>query len=216
MSDENVIDTKYIYFVRHGETRSNLEQLVQPPTSELNETGFSQAERMAGRGGGLDVSVVISSEFKRAWQTADVIAARNGWRHETSSLFHEVLRPSVFSGLPRTDPAYQEYVKNWNDNVTDPTWHFSDEESVQDVFDRSREAVQFLKERPEPHILVVTHGLFLKYIVSDILLGPDADPRVRLRFHDKIYPTNTGLTIFKIQNGKWQMITWNDHAHLAD
>ncbi len=208
---------KRIYFVRHGETDANVAKTVQPPTQELNEKGLLQAEKIAERVSGLDVSVVISSDFVRAKRTAEIIAERNNLSHEVSPLLQEVANPTSLHGINRTEPEVLAYAKAFEANLADPNWHFEDAENVYDVLKRAALAVQFLESREESDILVVTHGLFLRTVVGYLLLGSEVSSEARVRFHDRLYSSNTGLTMFSVSDdNQWQMITWNDQAHLAE
>lgn len=92
--------TKHIYFVRHGQTKGNVEKLVQSPDDPLNENGLLQAARIAERSKNIDFQKIIASDYPRAQQTAQAIAEANGMQIETSPLFRERLGPSQFLDSP--------------------------------------------------------------------------------------------------------------------
>ena len=66
-----------LWLVRHGESTWNALGLVQgwadPPLSEVGEW---QAEQVAQRLAGVELAAVYSSTLQRAFQTAQIIAAR--------------------------------------------------------------------------------------------------------------------------------------------
>ncbi len=68
-----------LWLVRHGESTWNALGLVQgwadPP---LSEVGKWQAEQVAQRLAGVELAAVYSSTLQRAFQTAEMIAARLG------------------------------------------------------------------------------------------------------------------------------------------
>lgn len=64
----------HIYLVRHGETDWNTRMLFQGHTDiPLNKTGISQAKHIAGELKNKMIEAIISSDLKRAVQTADEI-----------------------------------------------------------------------------------------------------------------------------------------------
>ena len=63
------------YYVRHGETDSNLKNIVQGLLdTSLNKTGFKQAEEAARHIKDLPITTIITSPLKRARETAKIIA----------------------------------------------------------------------------------------------------------------------------------------------
>ncbi|HVX24181.1 MAG TPA: histidine phosphatase family protein [Candidatus Saccharimonadales bacterium] len=69
-----------LYFVRHGQTRANLEQIFdgQRQNMPLTAVGREQAHETAKRLADLSITRIISSDLKRAEETADIIAAELG------------------------------------------------------------------------------------------------------------------------------------------
>jgi hypothetical protein len=62
--------------------------------------------------------------------------------------------------------------------------------------------------------VVLTHGNFLRKLVLILMLGQDAS-KYWSEERSLLSTTNTGITLFRKLNGHWQLITWNDHAHLG-
>ena len=68
-----------VLLVRHGETDWNAQRRYQGQTDvPLNEAGRRQADALAERLAGEEISAVLSSDRQRARQTALAIAAPHG------------------------------------------------------------------------------------------------------------------------------------------
>lgn len=212
---------KKIYFVRHGSTSGNEEGGWQTFEHPLSETGRKQIKLLAERFIAIPVDVVIASDMARAFETGKAIAERIGKEVITSKLFHERHRPTAIRGKSKKDPEALKIhgvIKDIFMRAADE--HHSDEENFLDQRRRAGEAVRFLEGRPENHIVVATHGTFLRLILTHILLGPSFTPQEFMRIDDLFIMTNTGVTVFEYDpNSKetldgWLLITWNDKVHL--
>ena len=84
-----MMDTK-IYLVRHGETVDNARQIMQGQTQgALNERGREQARQVAVRLAAEAIDAVVSSDLRRAVQTAEIIAVPHGLPVLTTPLLRE-------------------------------------------------------------------------------------------------------------------------------
>lgn len=211
---------KRVYLVRHGQSEGNFEQKGQGPDVPLTEKGKEQAEFIAERCVRLPIECIISSTYARAQDTAAAIAKKTQKPFESSALFTEKRRPSEQVGLGWADEKFREIGKLVEENFATPDWRYSDEENFEDLKRRVREALAFLAQKSEEHILVVTHGLFLCILLSYVTFGEELTARECLRFIKRFYVENTGLTVFgydeKSQPNPWWVWVWNDHAHLAE
>jgi 2,3-bisphosphoglycerate-dependent phosphoglycerate mutase len=71
------------YFLRHGETESNRLQTIAGSTDvELNETGWAQARAAIECVRPLDITHVVSSDLRRARDTAATVAGALALPHE--------------------------------------------------------------------------------------------------------------------------------------
>jgi broad specificity phosphatase PhoE len=107
---------KTVYFVRHGETDNNAAKVYQDGFSKLSEKGKRQAEVVAERFTRIPVDVVISSDMDRALETAQFIAKRVDKELILSSLFREMLRPSVIWNRSHSDPEVKTIRQFTDDN----------------------------------------------------------------------------------------------------
>ena len=99
---------KTIHFVRHGESEGNVGEVWQNESALLTEHGREQAVLLARRLVSTPIDVIISSDMKRALQTADIIADHIKREVLHSPLFNERRRPSEQLGNLKSDEVSQE------------------------------------------------------------------------------------------------------------
>ena len=140
-----------LYLVRHGETVDNARQLMQGQTQgELNENGVLQAKALSEQWRNRVIDAVISSDLKRAVDTAAVIAAPHGLEVMTTSLLRE-RDWGDFTG------RYIPDLKNepWPENV----------ESLENLLSRAGEFIAYVKKTyPGKKVLAVGHGIINKAV----------------------------------------------------
>lgn len=79
-----------LYLVRHGQTEWNLQKRAQGHTDiPLDETGLAQAKRVGQAFLDLPVQRILTSDLKRAFQTADAIAKTTGITPEVTPKLRE-------------------------------------------------------------------------------------------------------------------------------
>ena len=158
--------------MRHGETVDNARQLMQGQTQgELNENGVLQAKALSEQWRNRVIDAVISSDLKRAVDTAAVIAAPHGLEVVTTSLLRE-RDWGDFTG------RYIPNLKNepWPENV----------ESLENLLSRAGEFITYVRQTfPGKKVLAVGHGIVNKAIqavlynksMSEILKMSNAEVR---------------------------------------
>ncbi|MEZ5740503.1 MAG: histidine phosphatase family protein [Burkholderiaceae bacterium] len=67
-----------ILLIRHGETDLNVRRVFQPPETPLSERGRLQARALARRLADMDVRAILSSDMRRAQETAAALAELTG------------------------------------------------------------------------------------------------------------------------------------------
>jgi len=82
-------------------------------------------------------------------------------------LFHEILRPAIIRGKGRDTPEALEMMQFLAEHWTNAGVKHSDEENFFDLKTRALRALDYLVERPERTLLVVTHGNLRVY--ADLL-----------------------------------------------
>lgn len=207
---------KHIYFIRHGQSRSNATRIIEGPESPLTEEGIEQATRVAERFRTIPIDVLYSSTYTRALGTAEKLSEMLGISVEILSELHERKFPSALIGKPWADEEgahlREEQMQSWitGENVTDG-------ESFEQLVERARFVKKTLEEKEANNIAVVGHGFFGKILTFYLLLGDELTPQL---FVHKLLPrtqgANTGVTHFTFtETDGWILRVWNDHAHLG-
>jgi broad specificity phosphatase PhoE len=208
---------KIVYFVRHAESVGNAQEIHQRPDFELSSKGIGQTEVLAERLLRVDFDIIISSSYMRTKQTAEIISKHKNVEILLADLFVEIRNPSEIIGKSIHAPDVVEIKNKIVANRKNPDWRHSDEETFSDVKTRARDALAFIQNRSEGHILVVTHRGFLRTLMACMLFGDNWTVKEQYTLFPFLYAANTGITECRyIQKElRWQLRTWNDQAHLG-
>ena len=154
-----------LYFVRHGETDSNLRKRVVSFDDQLTENGRQQARQVAARIAGKSIELILASPHVRTKETAAIIAEKIGKNVQETALLGEKKWPSKMEGKLLSDPEVERFfdLAQEKSNV-DPNWHYSDEENFFDVKKRAQLFIGYVSSLPEKNILAVSHEYFIKII----------------------------------------------------
>lgn len=158
------------YGMRHGESEANLMHLISSdPTVAtqshgLTDTGFQQAQSSARQWADQNSSssasntakrpvIVISSDFKRAAQTAETLATAC----DTTVIYTPILRERNFGSWNGTSD--ENYKLVWKLDAEDAYHTENEVESVVSVVDRvTRFILQLEKKYNNANIVLVAHG----------------------------------------------------------
>lgn len=208
---------KNIYFVRHGESEGNQARLYQSYVTSLSEKGHLQAKLIADRFSNIEIETIISSDYIRAKQTAKYISEVTGKDIIENQLFRERKRPSIQENQSKEIPELIAIDKEIEDNWGGVEWRCSDEENFVDLRQRAKECFEFLENMTEDNIVVVTHKNFLHCLVWYRLFGINVTPKEAKIITDNFIMSNTGIVWMQYDEVKndWNLVTWNDHAHLG-
>lgn len=218
---------KTIYFVRHGESTANAGfPTYQGEASELTTKGIEQAKFIAARCKKLPVEALIASTAIRAKQTAEFIAGEIGLPLEIHELFTERKIPRELHGKRIDDQNAKAVHDAWMQGFFRDDARVGTGENFSDLKTRVLEALDYLLQRPEKHILVATHGFFLHMLIAIVALGESLSAAEFNRIGPAVWMDNTGITrieyrdqVFARVDGRrhkgWVLRVWNDHAHLG-
>jgi len=210
---------KIVYFVRHGQSEGNITPVFQSVESPLTEHGRSQAGKVAERVSRLSFEALITSPQPRTRETADAISKATGKHPELCELFVERVKPSGLIGKSYDDPEADILWKQWEQSLHTPGMRAGDGENFDDLIARAAQVLDYLKQRPEKDIVVVTHGYFLRTIIAYTLLGDTLTGDSFKSFQDRIAMENTGLSALTYgtayEGTSWRLWIYNDHAHLG-
>ncbi|EJL43254.1 histidine phosphatase family protein [Brevibacillus agri] len=187
-----------MYLVRHGETQWNQIRRIQGHSDiALNELGMRQAELVAGRFRREKIHAVYSSDLSRARETAAKIAEN----FSISVGTHPTLRERCYGqweGL-----TYEEIRARFENQ---------DEAScgIETFEDMQRRAVAALTELAAKHqneaIVVVSHGGLINSFLHYVTAGEQGTGITRI--------DNTGISVFRYADRRWEVLQVNDTDHL--
>ncbi len=214
---------KTIFFIRHGQTNSNLTQTIQSPDEPLNTNGKQQVELLAARlaraKSKFAFTKIVSSDFLRARETAEAIAKATGVPVEYSPLFHECLHPSRIWGLNVDHPDALSTIGSLIKRYHDPLFTYEDGETFTQARNRASRALAHLLEMDDDCIAVVSHGNFCTYLFNVAIHGDAVTSEILERM--PAYMGNSGIV--KFTHGKYHRFSgpyvgwrlWSgDLAHL--
>jgi probable phosphoglycerate mutase len=150
---------KQIYYCRHGECELNLQKVFAGRSdSPLTDLGREQAV-LTGKdiiAKGIKIDKIVSLSLWRAYETAVILAREIGYLEEdivTSDLLIE-RNFGMLEGTPRTEffdsHSYQDI-------------DFAPRaETIEQLHERAKAAVDFVESLPEENILVVSHSAFYR------------------------------------------------------
>jgi broad specificity phosphatase PhoE len=200
-----------LILARHGETASNRDGLgLGLQDVPLTDKGRLQAEALAEALAGMEIAAVYSSPLRRAFDTAQAIAARHGLEVVADEGLTE-MDVGELDGLSFEEmrSGYPEFVSLWLSEEAGTLPMPGGGESLQDVQDRVRGAVSRICERYDRETVVaVTHNFVIHALLCDALNMPICDFR-RLR-HD-LAATST----LDVRHGRMVLVHMNDTCHLA-
>lgn len=208
---------KLIYFVRHGETEFNVKNLRQGPEGALTEQGRAQAlataKRFPKEKGAPQV--IISSPYERTKETAEIIAKELKMRVEYSDLLVERRNPSEIIGHWDKERDVKEIVDRIDKSFHQDNLQYSNEENFIDLKKRAEKLLKYIRSRSEKRIIMVTHGIFLKMVVSYILLREKLTASLynKLSYFNPINNAGIAICSYKghfFKKDEWKLIVWND------
>lgn len=154
---------KRLYFMRHGESQANAARRYAAPDTPLSERGREQAKSAGRELEAKAIDLIISSDLRRAVETAEIVAGQIGIdpaRIVLDPRLREVFRGDLV-GRPAGGPAAYRRAAEEPGNPH----HVETEPHLED---RVRALLSEVRQRPEENILLVGHqdsGLTLEAVV---------------------------------------------------
>lgn len=158
-----------LYVIRHGETEWNKKKILQGwLNSNLTKEGKEAADnlRKKFKEDNIKIDQIYTSTQKRAIDTAEII--NKDFNLEITKL--DELKELGFGKWENMciDDIYKEYEEDYNIYINSPKDYTPTcgGESYEELYERVERALDIILSSNKENILVVTHGVTLKVIVS--------------------------------------------------
>lgn len=146
-------------FVRHGQSQANADGIIADSRPPLTDQGIEQARKTGMEVKGLGITMIITSPYLRAQQTAETIAGEIG-----IDLTHiRVIDELAERGLGILEDKPKEH---------DGLWYFTDEksegiESRADLISRMKNCLEIIKDLSKTNkVLVTGHSISGFYLMQ--------------------------------------------------
>lgn len=189
-----------LILVRHGQTAYNAKGILQGEGPiPLDDIGREQARRLATRLASEPITQAYISPLLRAKETGEIILSARNVPVEYNSLLVE-RRVGSFAGQPA------ECLRNAREEAGVSAEEYRPPGGGESHADVEVRVMQFLATIPrdQKHILIVTHGNFLRVFLE--YLG--------LFNKESAHPRNTSVTIVEWDGERAEMILYNSVNHL--
>ena len=187
-----------VHILRHAQSVSNAQKhaasLDDSEGDRLTERGWEQARNAARALEGREITRLIASPMRRAQETAQPISEALGLPIETDDGIHELREEEGYGRLAPEEQKLRRWSEWMVQHADDPTYAPPGADSFASMRERTR-AFQRRIEESEGTPLVVTHGIFLRFLLVDILLGDRFGPADAARLW-QMRTVNCGLSVF--------------------
>ena len=160
-----------IYFVRHGETKWNIENKIQGQLdSELTEKGIEDTILLKNKLKEIKFKSVYSSELGRAYKTAEILTKGEGIKIEKLKELNEknfgdwqgLEKREIFLKYPIQADNYFNNIENYNSIEISA-------ESLVEALNRFIQGVnKIINANKSGNVLVISHGTILKLFFNYI------------------------------------------------
>nr|GMD80779.1 phosphoglycerate mutase-like protein 4 [Ipomoea batatas] len=212
-SEENInivsLNCTEIIVIRHGETEWNAEGRIQGHLDvELNDIGRQQAYAVADRlSREPKISVVYSSDLKRAFETAETIASSCGVLEVVKDPelrerhLGDIQGLTVSEASQKSPNAYKAMVSRRTDQEIP-----GGGESLDQLYQRCTSSLQRIAEKHRgKRVVVVTHGGVIRALHRRASSNGRSVGKI----------TNTSINIFHLsEDDHWTIKVWGDISHL--
>lgn len=144
--------TQTVYYVRHGLSEGNVAGVASGAEHDcdLTDEGRQQAARAGKELQDKNIDLIVCSPMKRTVETATIIAEQLGYDPARIVRRDEFIERYMgyYSQRPHTE--YREAVQSGalHDSL----------ESTESMVDRVTKGLDWVKEQPAQHIVIVSHG----------------------------------------------------------
>jgi len=160
-----------IYIARHGQTNSNVSHtwMGQSGNDDLNETGKTQAKKLANYFENKNIKKIFSSPLSRALQTANIVAEKNNIEVLEDDLLKEMNYGDLEGhNLDEVLRKFSNLYKLWKSDPEKTS--FPNGESFDDLMKRANTILE--KYVNNDNILLVSHEDMIRGILTAITKAP--------------------------------------------
>lgn len=200
-----------LYLTRHGETEWNIEKRMQGwQDSPLTEKGREDARRLRKRLEEGDLTAIYASTSGRALDTAKIIRGERLIPIYQEERLREIhlgdWEGKTHDEIQRFDPILFHHF--WNEpHLYAPKRG----ERFSDVQNRAFAALtDIINEYRSGNIVIVTHGVVLKTIVTRLKQAPLEELWARPFMH------GASLTTVRVKDGRLELLVEADVSHLEE
>jgi len=154
-------EVKHVYLIRHAETTNNRQHTHQLPTEPLNEVGQKQAIQLADFLTDKNIETLISSNYKRALETTEVVSAKLDLPYTIEKSVREFDVPvSLHNRNYLSLPSIIHFIKFYfGRNRSD--WSLEHGENMTIIRQRVADTKKMLEANSTHHIAVISHRIFI-------------------------------------------------------
>lgn len=167
---------KIIHFIRHGQTKYNLEKKIQGSVDiPLSEVGIKQAEEFDTTACLPKYDVAYHSSLSRSKETLDIILGKLENPPNKTVMSDLIIERSygIFEGLNETE-IKSKYPENYYKWKLDENTMILHAEPITIVIDRILDFIDMVVESDDANIIAVTHSGVLYSLykhITDLDLG---------------------------------------------
>lgn len=156
--------------MRHGEADHNLDKTINSSpddlnSSELTDKGREDAKKVAGKLKDEDVDIILSSDFIRTKETAEIISDEIGIDMETDERLRET-DFGEFHGEPGR--KYHQYFKNTQEKFSKRP---PEGENLRDVAKRLLNLLEEIEEKYEDKNIVIVSHEYPLWMLMTVMRG---------------------------------------------
>lgn len=130
----------------------------------------------------------------------------------------ERIKPTQLNGVSKTDQGASSVWQAWEESLYQSNLRVQDGENYSDLITRVNQAIEYINDRPEPAIVIVTHGFFLRTLMARILLDDLMSGLILKKVQQNTATQHTGITSFNLtqeeKRTRWKLLKFNDCSHL--
>jgi len=194
---------KRLILVRHGQTEANLNRRLQGQSNgALTSKGEQQAEELALHLKDMAIDRILSSDLRRAEDTAAALAKH----HDIKPITMHILREWNCGKL---DLLPAEALKDALDQSNQPLPDFRPEggETLREVRQRAAAFLQDVQSRYEElNVLVCSHGDFIRMLMSLLM-------QIEIEEANTIHLDNGSYSVFDQDGNIWSVSAINKVIH---